>query len=209
MSPLDIFKDVWTRCAQLSSLYTYLFANSTSALPLDEMLRAEWVVRVSALDLYIHELVAQRMLDIYDGVNPTTQQFLQFKVSVETLNRNRSSSVPTDARSAFELDVRSTLSRITYQDPDSIANGIRIVSNIELWNELAKITQGATDSNKADFAKVIRKDLSLIVSRRNKIAHEGDLQPSSPRKPWPISQSDLIIVTRNIEKIVNAIDSIV
>jgi hypothetical protein len=189
--------------------FSYLLATSTSALPLDEILRAEWVARVSALDLYIHELVAQRMLDIYDGTKPTTRQFLEFKVSVETLNRARFSSILTDARSAFELDIRTTLSRITFQDPDAIADGVRNVSTVELWNELAIIIKGATLSNKSSLAKLIKRELSLIVSRRNKIAHEGDLQPSPPRKPWPIHQSDLFIVTNCIETIVYEIDSIV
>ena len=114
MSPIDHFRAVWIRCAELSALYAYLAANSTKALPLDEMLRAEWVARISALDLYIHELVAQKMLDIYDGLRPSTPSFLQFKVSLETLTRIRLAAIPTDARSAFELEVRNTLARIPW-----------------------------------------------------------------------------------------------
>lgn len=206
MSPLTHFREVWDRCSQLSAIHAYLTANATSVLPLDELLRAEWVARVSALDMYIHELVSQKIIDIYDGNRPTTPSFLQFKISIETLTRIRSASILTDAKSAFELEIRSSLARITYQDPETIADGIRLISMVELWNELAIIIKGATTSNKSSLAKVLKKDLSLIVSRRNKIAHEGDLQPTPPRQPWAISRADLEFVTVTIESIVNAID---
>ena len=45
--------------------------------------------------------------------------------------------------------------------------------------------------------------------RRNKIVHEGDLQPTVPRIPWPISRSDLADVTSFIANVVSAIDAIV
>lgn len=208
MSPINYFKDVWSRCDQLSALHAYLSANATSVLPLDELLRAEWVARVSALDMYIHEVVAQKIMDMYEGNRPTTPSFLQFKISTETLSRIRFASISTDAASAFELDVKSSLARITYQDPEVIADGIRLISNVELWNELAVIIKYATPANKINMAKAIKKDLSLIVSRRNKIAHEGDLLPSTPRKPWLISRTDLDFVSTTIENIVKAIDSI-
>lgn len=209
MQPIDHFKAVWLRCAQLEALHTYLNANATAALPLDEMLRAEWVARVSALDLYVHELVAQKMMDIYAGSRPDTPSFLKFKISLETLTRIRQAVNTTDASSAFELEIRTIQSRITYQDPETIADGIRLISNIELWNELAIIIKGANQSNKVIFAKVLKKDLSLICERRNKIAHEGDLQPSPPREPWPINKANLTLVSNTIEAIVNALDSIV
>jgi hypothetical protein len=36
---------------------------------------------------------------------------------------------------------------------------------------------GAPIAKKNDAAKSIKKTLSLVIERRNKIAHEGDLQP--------------------------------
>jgi hypothetical protein len=51
--------------------------------------------------------------------------------------------------------------------------------------------------------------LSLIAERRNKIAHEGDLQPSVPRTPWPITRSDVTEVATFIEDLVRTIDAIV
>jgi hypothetical protein len=174
----------------------------------EELLRAEWVARVSALDLYIHELIAQRMLATFEGLRPPTPAYLRFQVSAETLNRVRASAIPSDASAAFDLFVRSYLSRITYQAPDDIADGVRLCSTVELWNEVA-LRLGATPATKADEAKSVKKQLSLVVRRRNIIAHEGDLQQSAPREPWPISRADLAFVGDQIERVLRAIDAVV
>ena len=58
---------MWNRCDQLSTLHAYLENHVSSIMQPDELLRAEWVARICALDLYIHELVAQKMLAIFDG----------------------------------------------------------------------------------------------------------------------------------------------
>ncbi len=209
MSPIDNFNAVWARCNELKALHIYLQTNNTGALPLDELLRAEWVARVSALDLFVHEMVAQKMMDIFHGSRPTTPNFLKYKVSNDTLLKIRQASNPLLASSTFELDVRTTLARVTYQDPETIADGIRMVTTIELWNELAVTSRGATVTTKNAVATSFKRDLSLIVERRNKIAHEGDLQPTLPRIPWPITTADLQFVANTIQQVVSGINSLV
>lgn len=180
----------------------------TPVLAVDEILRAEWVARVSALDLYVHELIAQRMLGIFEKKISSTQAYLRFQLSNETIERIQSANSQLDASTAFDLAVRNWLETRTFQDPEKIAEGIRLCSEVELWNEVA-LRLGANNSDKNNQAKGIKKDLSLIVGRRNKIAHEGDLQPTSPRQPWPINPSDLLYVRDKIEGIVRAIDATV
>jgi hypothetical protein len=109
---------------------------------------------------------------------------------------------------AFELEVRSRLSRVTYQHPDDIADGIRMVSACALWNEVA-LRVGATPATMIGTSVDLRKRLAVIVDRRNKIVHEGDLQPTLPRTPWTIDRADLSQVTTFIIDVVSAIDSIV
>ena len=208
MTPLDHFEAVWERCAQLSALHAYLENNVTAILQPDELLRAEWVTRVSALDLYVHELVAQMMLETFEGRRPPNPAYLKFQVSTETLNRIREASTSSDARAAFDLYARSHLSRITFQFPDDIADGIRLCSPVELWNEVALVL-GATPATRVREAKNLKIQLSLIVRRRNTIAHEGDLQQSSLREPLPINRADLGFVGDQIERIVRAINTVV
>lgn len=208
MTPIEHFEGVWGRCAELSALHAYLANNVSSVLCPDELLRAEWVARLSALDLYIHELVAQLMLATFEGGRPATPAYLKFRLSNETLDRIRAAATASDASAAFDLEARDQLGYLTYQDPEKIAEGVRLCSNVELWNEVA-LNLGATAATKTSQAKLLKRDLSLIVQRRNKIAHEGDLQPTSVREPWPISQSDLTFVENHIERVVRAIDAVV
>lgn len=208
MHPIQHFHSVWERCEELVVLHGFLNDQLTAALRPDELLRAEWVARVSALDLYIHELVAQRMLAIFEGRVEAPQSHSKFVISSSALIRIRSAQTEVDASAAFDLEVRGRLSTLTFQDPEKIAEGIRYVSSVALWDEVALLS-GATPATKNQVARDMKMNLSLIARRRNKIAHEGDLQPDIARTPWPINRTDLIVVRETIIKIVTAIDAII
>lgn len=208
MTPKAHFDAVWSRCDSLSAMQAFLASRAKTALPVDEILRAEWVARVSALDLYVHELVSQRMRSAFEGSIPKTPQFQAFHISLETVDRMRAASSPSSASDAFDLEVRRQLAFVTYQDPDKIADGIRMCSSVELWNAIA-LHQGATATTKVSKAKQIKNQLRAIVDRRNKIAHEGDLQPTLPITAWPVTQTDLAEVANFISRLVNSIDACV
>jgi hypothetical protein len=163
---------------------------------------------VSALDLYIHELVAQNLLLIFSGARPAAPGFTKLRISGDALLRIQGANTATDRNTAFDLEVRTRLSRVTFQYPDDIADGVRLISPCKLWNDVA-IKLGATAATAASNAKLIKTRLSLIVDRRNKIVHEGDLQPGVPRIPWPINQSDVADVSNFIDSIVSAIEGVV
>lgn len=209
MTPLKHFEAVWERCSQLSAMQAFLAANVVGALKPDELLRAEWVARISALDLYVHELVTQRMLAVFESSLPKTPAYCTFMFASDAVDRIRHAPNPTDASAAFDLEVRRQLGFLSYQYPDKIADGIRMCSTSELWNAIA-LHQGATPQSQTSTAKQLKRQLTAIVDRRNKIAHEGDLQPKTlPIIPWPISQSDLTIVSEFIEKLVYSIEACV
>ncbi len=206
MTPWNHFEAVWERCAHLSAMQGYLAANVVGVLKPDELLRAEWVARVSALDLYVHELIAQRMVAIFEGSLAKPPAHSGFMLTTETVDRIRHAATPGEASAAFDLEIRRQLGFLSYQYPEKIADGLRMCSTTELWNEVA-LHQGATQQNKVAQAKQIKRQLTTIVDRRNKIAHEGDLQPKVlPISPWPVSQEDLGIVSGFVERLVRSID---
>lgn len=217
MTPIQYFDLVWARCDELSALHAYLASSVTSVLHPEEILRSEWVARVAALDLYIHELTAQRMIAIFEGRLPVTPAFQRFELTNETVDRIRSAIVgsapavnhaPVPATNAFDLFIRATLGRRTFQYPDEIADAVRLTSVVDLWNSIAGHL-GSTPNKRNDDAKVIKRSLSLIVDRRNKIAHEGDLEVAYPRTTRPINRNDVGVVGREINRIVRAIDAVV
>jgi hypothetical protein len=172
------------------------------------MLRAEWVARVSALDLFVHELVLQRMVEIFSGSRPASDGFDRFGCTLSLARRLTLAQSDTERTLTFNLEVKSKLNRMTFQNPDDIANGIRFVSNVELWKAIV-VKRGFPQNRIDDAAKELKRRLSLIVDRRNKIVHEADLVPSVPRTPWPISRDDVDETASLIDGIVSDISEIV
>jgi RiboL-PSP-HEPN len=209
MLPIDLFLKVWARCDHLSTIHSYVSTSTTSALNADELLRSEWVARVSALDLFVHELVTQRMLSIFDGsIETLPLKYSAFKLPLKTVERLISPAPGTFSRGIFELEVRSQLSKDTFQMPEAIADAVRCCSGVELWNEIA-LELDANVSTKNERAKGLKRQLALIIERRNKIAHEGDIEPSFLRSSNPITRDQLESVSTFIRKIVESIDKCV
>ncbi|WP_179119453.1 hypothetical protein [Xanthomonas axonopodis] len=174
-----------------------------------EALRAEWVMRVSALDLYIHELISIRLVRIFQGVLRVPRGFGNLRLKAETAIRLAAAS-PMDRDGGFDLDVRTQLSFSTFQMPDKIADGIRLTSEVDLWSSLAKYLHPDEHPSKyKNLAKGLKDDLTAIIERRNKIAHEGDLQPGMPREVWFIDIAQLETVKCFLYKLVTAIEAVV
>lgn len=209
VSPKDIFDNAWERCDVLTNAYAFTSSNMTGVFQSDELLRAEWVARVSALDLYIHELVSQEMLNIFKKTRSISKGYETFTLPHRIIDIIRDESTTSnDAENVFNLEVRRQLGFQTYQNSSSIADGIRLISDVELWNTIAA-NQGEPARTCQTKAKAIKLQLNTIVDRRNKIAHEGDMQPIMPRTPWPITNNDLITVRSFISSLINSLESII
>lgn len=208
MTPKSYFDDVWNRAELFCTLHAFISSSTAAALDPTELLRAEWAMRVSALDLYVHEVVAQNLLKIFQGIRPPCPGYSKLQISADSLMRIQAAGPGYVSDATFGLEIREKFSRVTFQAPDEIADGIRLVSSIELWNEVAK-HYGATGRAVDAEAKATKKQLSAIINRRNKIVHEGDLQPGLPRTEWPITRTEVDQVKDAILKIVVAIEVLV
>ncbi|WP_018264073.1 hypothetical protein [Methylobacterium sp. WSM2598] len=208
MTPKSYFDNVWIRADLFGTLHAFISGSTAAALDPTELLRAEWAMRVSALDLYVHEVVAQNLVKIFQGTRPMCPGYSKLQITADALMRIHAAGPGSVSDAAFELEIREKLSRVTYQAPDDIADGIRLISSIELWNEVAK-HHGATGGTVKTAAGAIKIGLSAIASRRNKIVHEGDLQPGLPRTEWPITRTDVDDVKTAILRVVVAIEALV
>jgi len=70
----------------------------------------------------------------------------------------------------LESEIRERLGYLSFQQADKIADAIRYISDKKLWDEVA--------IQMAKPAKDIKQQLNSIVDRRNKIAHEADIDPT-------------------------------
>ena len=99
----------------------------------------------------------------------------------------------------LEDEIREQFSYKSFQQPDKIADAIRYICDKKLWDEVA-IIMGKP-------VKDIKQQLTSIVDRRNKIAHEADIDPTyfTLGKRWDI---DEILVNDAVDFIEQVIKSL-
>lgn len=169
----------------------------TNAMDISDILRAGHVLAVSALDSYVHEISRAAMMEIYDGSRAHVPGYTRFRVSLGNFADHRNFSA---ARSNIEGDIREQHGYLSFQHPDKIADAIRCVSAVKLWEEVGTLLNLPPKS--------IKERLILIVDRRNKIAHEADIDPTYGTL-WPINYDDVVKTVDFLDSVVSKIDEVV
>ena len=184
-----------------AGLYEYL---SNSRIPLDslDLLRWQWVLAVSALDKYIHDIVAAGMVEQYLNRRPTTPKFDAFQLSMNVISNISVAPVP---EIEFRNEVIRKNSYLAFQEPDKIADALSFI-----WNESQKWLVISRNMATPIDQATLKTKLKNIVMRRNQIVHEGDcLSTNIPLVQQPISLSDTEDVIHFITELVDAIDTCV
>jgi hypothetical protein len=181
---IDQFRVNLARVRNLGGIYNTLNAQTTAVIDCSDILRSELVMAVSVLDYYIHEIVRLGMLEVYRGTRPDTPAFLQFQISLESVRQAVSAPTSDDW---LENEIRERHSWRSFQQADHIADAIRLISDISLWEQV---------SNHLEMpAQDVKEQLNFIVDRRNKIVHEADMDPTPYDTRWPI---DVVLVDDSI-----------
>ncbi len=165
-----------------------------SAESLDDLLRSAITFGVSAIDRYVHERVVKGFVTAFRSPELTKQQ-RDFQVpatlAIDIVNRihaARRSSKNTRPANEIRKAVQEVLHKRPFQSWREIEYGFCLIGYKNLGKEL-KTANGITDAD----MKSIEQSLNKIVSRRNKIVHEGDLarhqrggnvSPQSIKRKW-------------------------
>lgn len=159
---------------ELGVLYDYL--SHTVAIPeqFDDLLRSQIVNAVSAFDKLMHDLIRIGMVRIFEGRRPSTGKYLNEVVAIQHLPGLATGAVPPPPV-RFEEIVREKLSKLSFQDPKKITDGLSYI-----WNENQKWQQIALGLGMID--EDARRKQKLIVTRRNAIVHEADLDQVTNQK---------------------------
>ncbi len=163
------------RVRTLHALHGMLAKQVTAAVDLTDILRAEVVLAVSALDYFVHELTRLGMLECWSGIRLQTDAFSHYQLPISAVGRLANLSA---AQQVLDAEIRTKHGFLSFQHPDKIADAIRLFSNVKLWEEVNNFLNRST--------KDVKASLTLIIDRRNKIAHEADVDPSYPGQRWPI-----------------------
>jgi hypothetical protein len=159
---------------ELGVLYEHL--SNTVPIPeqFDDLLRSQLVDAVSAFDKLMHDLIRIGMVRIFENARPPTGKYLSEAVAIQHLPGLAAGAIPPPPV-RFEEIVREKLSKLSFQDPTKVADGLSLI-----WNEGQKwqlIAQGLGMTD--DDAK---RKLKLVATRRNAIVHEADLDPVTNKK---------------------------
>ena len=173
---LEQFEQNLTRARNLVGLSASLSSLTTQAVDTTDLLRAALILSVSALDHFVHEFTRIGMLDVHAQAKPGTPAYLEFKVSLSSARE----ALAGESSSWLDREIRKTHGWLSFQHPDKIANAIRLVSTVDLWQAVAL--------RRNEDVKATKAQLGAIVDRRNKIAHEADLDPGNPGERWPIDR---------------------
>ena len=173
----DQFIDNIERSRQLGAIFSAISLRTTSVVDLEDILRAELVLAVSAFDHFIHELTRIGIIEIYRRSRPQTPNYLQFQVSMDSVHYALADPSSIDW---LEDDVRARLGWQSFQSSRNVADAIRLISDKSIWDEVGTLL------NQNPHA--VTGYLNLIVDRRNKIAHEADMEPNSQSSRWPIDE---------------------
>ena len=194
------FRENIERVRAIGGLYEALNQLTTPVLDASDLLRTQIVMAVSSLDHYIHEIVRFGMLKVYDGKRPPTEAFQRFQV---TMGAAMTGFAGSSTSTWFETEIREKHGYLAFQHPDKIADAVRLFSSCELWPSVAS-QLGLTVQD-------VKTRLQLIVERRNKIAHEADLDPSYSGIGirWPIFRNDSVQAVEYIQNLCETIHSIV
>lgn len=193
---LSRFEQNLGRASEMIDLEQSVGRITTSAVDLSDLLRSALVAGVSALDFFVHEYVREGMLNIYTGSRPPTDAYNAFVVPMSAVNIAISSPGNTVW---FDEVVREAHGWKSFQHPDKIKAAVRLISTKELWHEVS-------DELSSDVPTV-KSELVAIVDRRNKIAHEADMDPTYPGTLWPINEPLVRHALAFLGAIARAIDS--
>lgn len=194
-----VFRALMAQKSVTAGLYEYLSINK---IPLDssDLLRWQWVLSVSALDKYIHDIVAAGMVEQYLNRRVATPKFNAFQLSMNVISNLSIAPAP---EMEFRNEVIRRNSYLAFQEPDKIADALSYI-----WNEPNK--WNVISGNMATHIDpvTLKTKLKNIVVRRNQIVHEGDcFSTSIPLTQQPISHSDIEDVIHFITELVDAIDA--
>jgi hypothetical protein len=190
------FKRNFGYSKNLLTLSATVDALTTDVVDVSDMNRAALVAGVSALDAYVHSVVRELMIEISIGRRATTDAFKKFAVPMSAVDQaaHLPSSVWLDAV------VADRHSHLSFQQPDKIADAIRLVSGVELWNEIGTVL--------GQDPKTLKVRQKLLIDRRNQIVHEADSLPTPPYERRQITYAETHDALDFTEELVFTIDGL-
>lgn len=196
---INTFKGLLYQAEISEGLYQYL---KSQKIPIDssDLLRWQWVLAVSSLDKYVHDIVRIGMMNIFEGERIQTPKYKTFHIDMNVLSTISTAPVPVVE---FEKEVVRQHSHLAFQFPDKIAEALAYI-----WDASNKWEIISHHMQTAITPIDLKTKLKNIVIRRNQIVHQGDcMLMTMPLQQQDISLTDTQDVINFIEELVKALDN--
>lgn len=198
---LNTFCSLIAQAETSKGLFCYL---REQRIPIDtsDLLRWQWVLAVSALDKYIHDIVRIGMVQEFQGTKPQTEKYKAFRIDMDSYIYLSSAVSP---EIVFENEIFRQHSHLSFQYPEKIADALSYI-----WTQNNKWETISQNMATPISAKDLKTKLTNIIVRRNQIVHEGDcIVTVFPIQQQPMQASDVEDVIAFITELVHAIDCII
>ncbi|WP_143071548.1 HEPN domain-containing protein [Tranquillimonas rosea] len=184
-------------CRERCAVFEYLDATVTVPIEYSDILRAQVVNIISALDTYVHNIVQLGVMNAFHGKSAATSALLNEKISVRDFLFV--AGQVDSAEQVFSDFIKNKTGYQSFQSPDSISAALALVSAApNKWKLIADEISLSRDT--------AISQLNLIVQRRNGIAHECDIDPISGDK-FPLTLSECRRTVDFVASVVDAIES--
>lgn len=184
---------------EIQRIYDYLKNQENTDLDLSELLRAEIALVVSALDCFIHDIVKLGTIQIYSGERNFTPKVFQPEFEtrkfINLLTKSKEKQIQE-----LETAITGKNKTSAFQKSEMIAKALLTIGIENVWTTLAGKLGRTT-------AIEIKKELDVIIDRRNLIVHEGDIAPNGSKHS--INELDVIKNVKFIHDLCFAIFEII
>ncbi|MBB5082172.1 hypothetical protein [Nonomuraea endophytica] len=148
-----------------------------SSFDVDDLYRAAWVQAVAALDHWAHEEIYHRAVAIAQrpGDSGKPRKFLNFEIPMRLVEEVNMGFVSWET--GFHDQLKKSLAHRAFQNPAKIKEGFSLVTDLQLWDEVAKVLTAHRSDGRRVVARELIHLLTTVANRRNKISHEADRDP--------------------------------
>jgi hypothetical protein len=192
----EIFNKNIEQVLIIDSIFKYMESQVT-AFDISELLRAEFVLIVSALDYYIHGVVRDGLIDQLNSTDNCNANNLCIPFSTVKVLLHINSK--EEQKRVLNEQIKNITSKDSYQAPRAIEKALSMIDVKKVWTKISDFSgKSAVD---------IRDTLSIVINRRNKIAHEADIDFLTGEKTI-ITPSDIKECLEFVTEFIDAIEQI-
>jgi hypothetical protein len=190
---LAAFDHAMDRAQQMVILYDALYALRKHDPANDDALRSAYIQAVSSFDFFAHELAVTEALHRY--TNGIRTRNITISMDIMTIQD------PAAQLSEVEARIRQYNSYRAFVDPEKLAQMLSCYCS-DPWSKITEYFNRDKPERDRRSVEHLRGQLRTIWKRRNKIAHEADVNPAlAGISLWPIDKQDTVLTINFVKQV--------